>query len=592
MTRNVEVVDMDGTLAEPGHDGSLARGMNSHEKPRPRHSVRFWGTFVALCLLAFISALDVAIITTALPDITDSVGGASQYVWIANSFVVASAVLQPLTGQIANALGRRGPLIASTALFALGSGVSGGAYNATMLIAGRVVQGVGAGGINVLLDIVCCDLVPLRERGKYLGLMFSWSGLAAALGPPVGGALAETNWRWIFWMNLPVCGLALAAMLFFMRVKAGDPTPSATSTTTTQSGQPSQSKGRQFMSRLKRLDYLGNAIFTLSMVALLFGLVEGGTVRPWSSWRIILPLVLGILGWITFHIQQHFAAQPSVPARLFANRTSATGYILTFLSSILVQALAYFLPIYFQAVRGTTILESGVKFLPMAIGTLVFAIIAGILLSHLGRYRPLHAMSLALSALSFGLLTRLDASTSDVAWAWYELVGSMGSGLIMSVLLPAIMAGLPESDVAVASSTYSFIRTFGWIWGVTAPSLIFNSVFDQNLYRISDTGLRTQLSGGQAYSFASQVHKVRDNYSPTIWGEVTEVYIESLRAIWWFGLAVSILALLAVGGEKELELRKELETEYGLEETKNSQHISLTDKRQDTSDEKGGQATG
>lgn len=88
-----------------------------------------------------------------------------------------------------------------------------------MLIAGRVVQGVGAGGINVLLDIVCCDLVPLRDRGKYLGLMFSWSGLAAVLGPPVGGALAQADWRWIFWMNISVCGLALAAILLFMRVK-------------------------------------------------------------------------------------------------------------------------------------------------------------------------------------------------------------------------------------------------------------------------------------------------------------------------------------------------------------------------------------
>lgn len=156
-------------------------------------SFRFWAIFVALCLLAFISALDVAIITTALPSITADIGGASQYVWIANSFVIASSVLQPLTGQLANILGRRTPLVASTLLFALGSGIAGGAKNPEMLISGRCVQGIGAGGIYVLLDIVCCDLVPLRERGKYLGLMFSWSGLAAALGPVLGGVLADAN---------------------------------------------------------------------------------------------------------------------------------------------------------------------------------------------------------------------------------------------------------------------------------------------------------------------------------------------------------------------------------------------------------------
>lgn len=529
-----------------------------------RHTIRFWGTFAALCILCFISALDATIITIALPQITESVGGASQYVWIANSFIVATAVLSPLTGQVANAVGRRWPLIGSSALFALGSGISGGAHSTTMIIAGRVVQGIGAGGINVLLDIVCCDLVPQRERGKYLGLMFAWSGVAAALGPPVGGALAQANWRWIFWMNLPICGLSLGAMLLFMRVKTGGPMSVVNATAENSNTAHAISAWK----KLGEVDYFGNALFTLSMIAVLFGLIEGGTTHPWSSWRIILPLVLGGLGWIAFHIQQHYAKQPSVPTRLFANRTSATAYLLTFLTSILVQASAYFLPIYFQAVKGTTILQSGVDFLPMAMGTLVFAVAAGILLSHFGRYKPLHAISLALSALAFGLLTRLDAETPTVAWAWYELMASMGAGLSLSVLLPAILAGLPEADVAAASSTYSFIRTFGWIWGVTVPGIIFNAVFDQNLEKISDATLRLQLAGGQAYSFASQIHSVRGDYSDAVWAEVWGVYIESPKAIWWFGLAISILSFFAVGFEKELELRKDLDTEYGLDERK------------------------
>ncbi|KAI1778062.1 MFS general substrate transporter [Hypoxylon cercidicola] len=567
---------MTGTQATTSSEPEPRTVNSSSTSPTSkRHSIRFWETFVALCALAFISALDVTVITTALPDVIDSVGGASQYVWIANSFVVASAVLQPLTGPLANAIGRRIPLIASTALFALGSGIAGGANSAAMLIGGRVVQGVGAGGINVLLDIVCCDLVPLRERGKYLGLMFSWSGLAAALGPPVGGAFAQANWRGIFWSNLPLCGVALVALLLFMRVRTGHPGSGSAGTQPRESAQGGDL--RTMIEKLKQLDYLGNALFTLSMISLLFGLVEGGTVHTWSSWRIILPLVLGIVGWIAFHIQQLFAKQPSIPARLFDNRTSAIGYLLTLLTSILVQALGYFLPIYFQAIKATTILESGVNFLPMAIGTLVFAVVAGIALSHLGRYKPLHAVALALSTLAFGLLTRLDSNTPKAAWVWYELIASMGSGLIQSILLPAIMAGLPESDVAVASATYSFIRTFGWIWGVTAPSLIFNAVFDQNLNKISDPGLRIQLFGGRAYSFASQAHVVRSNYSADVWNEVTAVYSESLRAIWWFGLAVSLLTFLLVGGEKELELRKELETDYGLDERKGNSQQSSTE---------------
>lgn len=140
-------------------------------------------------MLAFISALDVAIITTALPTITDNIGGARQYVWIANSFTVASSVLQPLFGQLGDLFGQRTHIISSVALFAIGSGVAGGANNAGALIAGRTIQGAGAGGVYVLLNIICYDLMPLQERRKYLGLMFSWSSIATALGPPVNSTI-------------------------------------------------------------------------------------------------------------------------------------------------------------------------------------------------------------------------------------------------------------------------------------------------------------------------------------------------------------------------------------------------------------------
>ncbi len=154
---------------------------------------RFWETFAALCVLSFVCALDAVIITTALPTITASIGGATEYVWIANSFIIASAVLQPLLGQIADVFGRQLPLIASTVLFLVGSGIGGGSKNPASLIAGRTVQGLGAGGLYVLLDIVCCDLTSLRERAKFVGLMSSFAGIAAALGPALGGVIAEAE---------------------------------------------------------------------------------------------------------------------------------------------------------------------------------------------------------------------------------------------------------------------------------------------------------------------------------------------------------------------------------------------------------------
>ncbi|KAK7700964.1 hypothetical protein SLS64_010558 [Diaporthe eres] len=382
--------------------------------------------------------------SVALPTITADVGGARDYIWIANSFVVASCVVQPLAGQLADVFGRRAPLISSVALFALGSGVASGATNSAMLIAGRTVQGLGAGGIYVLVDIVCCDLVPLRERGKWLGLMFSWSGVGAALGSPVGGALAEANWRWIFYMNIPICAVALAGLVLLMRVGTGT----------------ARAQHKGMVAKLRRLDVVGNAIFIPSMISLLIGLVEGGHVHPWSSWRIIAPLVLGILGWIAFQTQQFFVPFPSVPPRLFSNRTSASAYFLAFASSVLIQAPAYFLPVYFQAVLGTTTLESGTYFLPFALGMLVSAAIAGTLLAKIGAYRPLHAFAFAVIAVTFGLFTLFDNNTSKVTWAFFEIIGSVGTGFTLSTLLPAIMAPLADSDTAVSSATYSFVRSF------------------------------------------------------------------------------------------------------------------------------------
>lgn len=143
----------------------------------------------------------------------------------------------------------------------------------------------------VLLDIVCADLVSLRERGKYLGLIFSWSRLAAAIGPVIGGALAQAIWRWIFYLNIPIHGLVLAAPLVVMRMKTGV---------------ANSNRG----SKLQHVDYLENPIFIPSMISLLLGLVMGGIQHPWSSWRLILPLVFGAAGWIVFPIQQAFTGNP------------------------------------------------------------------------------------------------------------------------------------------------------------------------------------------------------------------------------------------------------------------------------------------
>ncbi|GAB1320334.1 hypothetical protein MFIFM68171_10544 [Madurella fahalii] len=513
-------------------------------RKKSRKPARFWMVIVALSLLAFISSLDAMIIGTALPTITAEVGGSSVYVWIANCFVFAASAVQPLVGQLADILGRKTPSVGCVVLFTVGSGIAGGATNPAMLIAGRTIQGIGAGGIYVLIDIIVCDLVPLRDRGQWLSIINAWAGVAAALGPVLGGALGQHNWRWIFYLNIPICGIALLTIVLFMHVNRGDPA-----------------------SRISSLDYVGNLIFIPSIISLLIGLVTGGVVHPWSSFRVILPIVLGAAGWISFHFHQHFlAGNPSVPSRLFANRTSAGAYLLTFLSSVLLQTAGFFLPVYFQAVIGTTVMDSGLYFLPFAIGTLFFAAVGGIAMSRLGVYRPIHVAAFFLSAVGFGLFTLLRSDTPKVAWAWYQLIMVMGLGPSISTILPAVLVGLPQSDVAAATAVFSFIKTFGFVWGVSIPSIIFNGVFDDNLSLVSAADLRSQLANGGAYAFASQAHAIAPTVDPTVWRQILQVYVTSLNAVWWWGLALSILGTFSVAIEDHLDMATELETEYGLQE--------------------------
>ncbi|KAF2122852.1 major facilitator superfamily domain-containing protein [Lophiotrema nucula] len=529
---------------ETSTTGEIEEQPRSEGQSQTKHSWTFWLVFAALCLISFISAIDSTIVTVALPTMTRALGGEKDYIWMANVFLFAATATQPFFGQISNIFGRRYPMLISIALFALGSGVTAGANNSAMFIAGRAVQGLGSGGLFVLLDLIVCDLVPLRERGKYLGFMLSTAAIGTVIGPIIGGALAA-NWRWIFYLNLPISGIALVAMFAFLRVRHNrDPT---------------------WKHSLKRVDYIGNAIFIASICSILLGLVMGGTTHPWSSWRIILPLVLGALGWASFHVHQAwFCAEPSVPPHLFKNRTSAIGFVLGFTSSMLLVWVVYFLPLYFQAVLGASPMRAGVDFVPYTAFVVPFGMMAGGFLSKTGKFKPLHWSGFALSAIGSGVLSLLDETSSKAKWVCFQILVAGGTGIVMTALLPSTLAALPEKDVATATATYSFVRSFGFVWGVTLPSLIFNGQFDSRLGQISDVAVRDQLKNGAAYGYASggYVNKLPDETRH----EVVRIYVHALRAVWIAAAAFAAFSFLLVFAEKHVELRKELNTEYGLDD--------------------------
>ncbi|KAK8076187.1 hypothetical protein PG994_003459 [Apiospora phragmitis] len=517
--------------------------------PAFKPTLQFWIVFLALLFATLLSALDGAIVATALPTISSDLEVGSDFVWVANVYFLTGAVLQPLFGQLSDLWGRRPIFIAILAVFTLGSGLCGGASSGRMLIAARAVQGIGAGGINMMVDLILCDLVPMRERGKYLGILFMVIGLFTAVGPLIGGALAQSGqWRWAFYLNLPIGGVCILITFFFMKVQSR--------------------VGGSFVQKLRRVDWVGVTILTISCIAIMYAVTYGGASRPWSDASIATPLAGGLLGLVIFALFEGtpFVSEPVTPYHLFANRTSAIAFVVTFLQSMMGLYMIYVYALYFQAVLGANQTLSGVYLIPTVISFPLFSAVGGVLMTKFGRYKPLHLIGFAFLTLGCGLSSLLGPGSSPAAWVFFQLFLGVGAGLSMAVLLPAVQAQLREADTALSTGTWAFVRSLGVIWAVTVPAAVFNNRFGQLLHTIDDPAARAALDHGNAYAHGTAA--LVGSFGGATTEQVRTVYGWSIQRVWQVGVVFSGVCFVLVLFEREVGLREELETDFGLQEEK------------------------
>ncbi|KAI3393648.1 hypothetical protein diail_3828 [Diaporthe ilicicola] len=252
--------------------------------------MRFWAIFAALSFTNLLAGLEGSIAATALPSVVSDLEAGDNYVWIVNGYMLTYTAFLPLIGQASTVLGRRWPTIGSVAIFMLGSSISGGALSTTAIIAGRLIQGICAAGITALTQVIVSDLVSMRDRGSYIGLVYAVAGVGSALGPPVGGAIVQYgSWRWIFWMSVPIGAVSLILHVLFLHIFHV------------------KKDGEQYTLKQKILggiDWLGNLILVVSVVSVLIALSWANTRYPWSSWQVTLPLVLGFVGMVAFFVYE------------------------------------------------------------------------------------------------------------------------------------------------------------------------------------------------------------------------------------------------------------------------------------------------
>ncbi|KAG9016030.1 hypothetical protein FRB90_003791 [Tulasnella sp. 427] len=492
--------------------------------------LRFWMIFVAMMVSTFLSALEFDLQGT-------------EFAWVGSAFVLGSTAILPLTGGLAQIFGRRPVVLASLIFFAVGSGIAGGAKSMNMLIAGRAVQGVGGGGILSLTEIVVADLVPLSQRGAYLGLIGAVWAIAAAIGPPIGGAFSQSNWRWLFYMNLPLTAIAMVLVWFFLRLK----TPQD-----------------DFRTKMRRMDWIGNAMIILATTLTVVALTWAGVKHPWSSYQVLVPLILGlVLTGAFFVYEAKFAIEPVVPWELVNNRTAFFGYLGVFLHSIVATAVIFYLPVYFQASLLQGPIRSGVSFFGNSFLIPPAAIATGITVTVFKVYVPQNYIGWAMTSIGVGLLTTLKVTSPVGHWVGYQIIEGIGFGILYSAPQFPVLAPVKITESAHALALFVFVRSYSQTWGVTLGGTVLQNELKKKL----PTEFLELFPGKGVEITYAAIPKIGGLAEP-LKGAVRDAFADSLKTLWYVLLAISLAGFVSVVGIKQLDMLEVTDEKWGLEEKK------------------------
>jgi EmrB/QacA subfamily drug resistance transporter len=404
----------------------------------------------AILLTMFLSALDQTIVGTALPRIVTDLAGNELYVWVVTVYLLAATVTGPIYGKLSDQFGRRPMMMIGVSLFLTGSLLCGLSQEMWQLIAFRGIQGLGAGAIFPIALAVIGDLFSPRERGKYQGLFGAVFALASILGPALGGFLTDTvGWHWIFLVNLPL-GLVSLAVLWRLLPSVSHPEV------------------------VRKIDYLGAAIFAGAIIPFLLGLTNkqtGEWADPQVGGLILVGLALGaVFVWV-----ESRAVEPILPLELFRNRTVTASIVATFLITFGFFGAVIFLPRWFQFVLGSSATESGYQMLPLMIGVMGSSIVSGQIVARTGRYKWMTVGAMAVAAVGIFLLTNLRADTEvGTVWIWMLLAG-IGIGPSFAVFTIVVQSAVQGRMLGAATSALTFFRQVGGSVGLALAGTIFGS---------------------------------------------------------------------------------------------------------------------
>ncbi|MGN9774645.1 MDR family MFS transporter [Micromonospora sp. H33] len=405
---------------------------------------------VGLMTGMLLAALDQTIVGTALPTIVGELGGINHYSWVVTAYLLASTASTPLYGKMADLYGRRPVFLFSIGAFLVGSLLAGLSQDMTQLIVTRGVQGLGAGGLMTLAFTIISDVVPPRERGRYQGVFGAVFGLSSVAGPLVGGYFAETDWRWIFYINVPLGILAIVVCSRVLRLVP-------------------------FTRRQHAIDWLGAALLVAGVSCLLLALSWGGNEYAWGSGVIVGLFAAGAVLGVLFVVQEARVAEPILPLRLFRSATFALANAAGFVLGLVMFGSIIFIPLYLQIVKGASPTRSGLLMLPMMAGIIVTSVLTGRAMSRIGRYKWFPVAGSAVLLVGMLLFTRLEVHTSLwLAFVFMVVIG-IGLGLCMQSLILGVQNAVSTRDLGAGTSSATFFRSLGGSFGVAILGAVLSS---------------------------------------------------------------------------------------------------------------------
>jgi EmrB/QacA subfamily drug resistance transporter len=485
-----------------------------------------WLIFGALMASMFMSSLDQSIVGTAMPTIVGELNGVEHQGWIVTIYILAIAIVMPLYGKFGDLWGRRWPFLIAIALFTVASAGAGFAGSFGELVAWRGVQGLGGGGLMILSQAIIADIVSAKERGKYMGPMGALFGISAIIGPLLGGLFTDhADWRWCFWLNIPIGIAAFLTAWFTLRL-------------------PSHRSG-------KKLDVAGIVLMVIATSGLVLATSwESWTGRgyDWTDTTLVALVVGTLVAASVFVLVELRAQEPLLPMHLFRNPTFAIATAIGLVIGMGMFAALGFLPTFLQMATGAGVTESGFLMLPMMVGVMTTAIGSGVLITRTGRYRVYPIVGMGVATLGVAWLTRLTSDVTMVTFGAMIFVLGLGLGLVMQTIVLAVQNSVDPREIGTATSTNNFFREIGAAVGVALFSTIFTGRLTDRLEPIF-AGVPADAGAGEGASQLTPA--IVDALPEPMRSGVVDAFADALAPAFWY-----LVPLVALGFVLTLFLRE------------------------------------